>query len=220
MHNSLESSWQSLLNQEFTKKYWLELEKEVTNAYANGPVFPAEPDLFAAFKACPFLKVKVVILGQDPYHGAGQAHGLSFSVPEGVAIPPSLRNIFKELKTDTGSRIPASLNLMRWAKQGVLLLNSTLTVLPHQPGSHQKLGWETFTDSVISSISTNRENLVFILWGKFAQAKAGLVDESKHIVLQAPHPSPFSAHTGFFGSRPFTKTNDYLLKHKKEPISW
>jgi len=176
--------------------------------------------MFAAFDACPFDKVKVVILGQDPYHEPGQAHGLCFSVNDGVPFPPSLQNIFKEIHDDIGTPVPMSGDLTRWANQGVLLLNATLTVRAHQAGSHQNKGWEQFTDAVIHRLAQERENLVFILWGSYAQRKGEFIDRSRHLVLQSPHPSPLSAHRGFFGNRHFSRTNEYLTAHGIEPILW
>jgi uracil-DNA glycosylase len=183
-------------------------------------VFPPDKFIFNAFNVTPFEKIKVVILGQDPYHGYGQAHGLSFSVPHGINSPPSLKNIFKELKADLNIEIPNNGNLTKWANQGVFLLNSFLTVESNLPASHQNIGWEQFTDFCISAISKQKENVVFLLWGKFAQEKSKLIDSSKHLVLLAPHPSPFSAHTGFIGCKHFSKTNDYLISKKIEPIDW
>jgi uracil-DNA glycosylase len=183
-------------------------------------IFPPGNRIFSAFDQTPFDKVKVVILGQDPYHGMGQAHGLCFSVNDGIQIPPSLQNIFKELKTDNGFEIPQSGNLSKWANQGVFLLNATLTVRQNEAGSHQKKGWETFTDKVIQHISDQKEHVVFILWGKFAQSKNKLIDTTKHLVLVAAHPSPLSAYNGFLGCKHFSKTNDYLQRNHKEPIDW
>lgn len=216
----MDPSWKTALEEEFVKPYFIELTKTVETAYQNDTVFPAPKNIFRALELCPFDKVRVVILGQDPYHGPGQAHGLSFSVPDGVKIPPSLKNVYKEIASDVGTPISESGNLERWAKQGVLLLNATLTVKDGEPGSHQKIGWETFTDAIIRNISREKKHVVFLLWGKFAQAKASLIDESKHLILQAPHPSPFSAHTGFFGCKHFSKTNQYLKKHSLSEIEW
>ncbi len=220
MAKILESSWQKALADQFSQPYFLKLSAEIENSYKQGPVFPAKEGVYKAFHLCPLSEVKVVVLGQDPYHGDGQAHGLAFSVPDGIKIPPSLRNIYKELESDLGIPPRLSGNLEGWAKQGVLLLNSTLTVLPGQPGSHQGLGWETFTDAVIKTISTERQHVVFILWGKYAEAKGRLIDQNKHLVLNAPHPSPFSAYTGFFGCRHFSQANEYLRKHNQQPIDW
>jgi uracil-DNA glycosylase len=220
MQTSLEPSWQKALAREMAKPYYQTLTNDVTTAYRNTAVFPAQELIFAAFDHCPFSAVRVVILGQDPYHGENQAHGLSFSVPDGVKIPPSLNNIYKELVSDLGGLRPVTGDLTSWAKQGVLLLNATLTVLSGKPGSHKKLGWTEFTDAVITNISNQKENVVFILWGKEAQAKIALIDTNKHLVLAAPHPSPLSAYTGFFGSKPFSKTNDYLKQHHLPTIAW
>lgn len=216
----IEPSWQAVLADEFTKPYFVALSRTIKDAYLRTPVFPPPALVFNAFTLCPFNQVKVVILGQDPYHGARQAHGLSFSVPDGVKCPPSLMNIYKELATDLGTPTRSTGNLETWAEQGVLLLNATLTVLPGQPGSHQGLGWEEFTDAVIKTVSEKKRNVVFILWGKYAQAKKSLIDNTKHFIIESPHPSPFSAHTGFFGSRPFSRTNEYLLKNGDQPIDW
>lgn len=220
MHTALETSWKSALSEEFEKPYFTNLSSSIQQAYLDGKVYPPSKEVFKAFNLCPLNKLKVVILGQDPYHGEGQAHGLSFSVEDGVRIPPSLKNIYKEIKTDIGTEISTSGNLERWAIQGVLLLNATLTVLPNKPGSHQGLGWETFTDAVIKTISNKKEHVVFILWGNFARSKAALIDKEKHLVLESPHPSPFSAHSGFFGCKHFSKTNTYLEKHSQPPIVW
>jgi uracil-DNA glycosylase len=200
----------------------VELRKFLLQQKQNGvQIFPKNKDIFNAFELTPFDKVKVVLLGQDPYHGKDQAHGLSFSVQKGIAIPPSLKNIYKELETDICRfKTPAHGNLNYWAQQGVLLLNATLTVAENSPSSHQKAGWENFTNQVIQTLSDQKENLVFILWGKFAQAKSALIDEQKHLVIKSPHPSPFSAHSGFFGSKPFSKTNDYLMEKGLEEIDW
>lgn len=216
----IEPSWQAVLADEFTKPYFVSLSQSIKEAYLKTPVFPPPSLLFHAFTLCPFDKVQVVILGQDPYHGTGQAHGLSFSVPDGVKCPPSLMNIYKELQSDLGIPLRSSGSLENWAHQGVLLLNATLTVLPGQPGSHQGLGWEEFTDTIIKTISERKKNVVFILWGKYAQAKKSLINTTAHLVIESPHPSPFSAHTGFFGSRPFSRTNEYLRTHGLIPIDW
>lgn len=220
MNIPLEHSWQEALQTELRTPYFLHLIEAITTAYTTTTVFPAQNDIYNAFLFCPFNNVSVVILGQDPYHGPGQAHGLSFSVPEGIKIPPSLKNIYKELQTDIGTSIPTTGNLEHWAKQGVLLLNATLTVEAGKPGSHQGLGWETFTDAIIKKISDEKEHVVFLLWGNFAKSKATLIDETKHLVLQAPHPSPFSAYTGFFGCKHFSKTNEYLSTHHLPTIMW
>lgn len=217
----IEKSWKEKLASEFTSPYFSLLTTKVADAYlSTSPTYPPFQNIFSAFELCPFNKVKVVILGQDPYHGPSQAHGLSFSVPEGAPIPPSLRNIYKEIKEDVGKDIPVSGNLENWAKQGVLLLNATLTVKGGQPASHQGIGWETFTDAVIKKIAQDKEHVVFILWGKYAEAKANLIDQKKHLILIAPHPSPFSAYKGFFGCKHFSQTNRYLLKTNQTPIAW
>jgi uracil-DNA glycosylase len=220
MHVKIEPSWKAALAKEFEEPYFATLSAAIKQAYLEGTVYPPPKLIFNAFDLCPFDHVKVVILGQDPYHGPGQAHGLSFSVPDGVKNPPSLQNIYKELTSDLGVPPKTSGNLEAWAKQGVLLLNATLTVLPQRPGSHQGLGWETFTDAVIKTISDQKEHVVFILWGKYAQAKRSLINTTKHLIIESPHPSPFSAHTGFFGSKPFSQTNEYLSKHNLVPINW
>lgn len=220
MNVKIEASWQEALKTEFDKTYFQDLTAKIKNLYQTNTIYPHPKNIFNAFNLCPFLQVKVVILGQDPYHGPSQAHGLSFSVPDGVKTPPSLQNIYKELHDDIGKDIPNSGNLEHWAKQGILLLNATLTVQANEAGSHQGLGWETFTDSVIKTISDKKEHIVFILWGKYAGAKASLIDKNKHLILLAPHPSPFSAYTGFFGSKPFSKTNSYLKEHGLEIINW
>ena len=220
MNLELETSWKQALESEFEKEYFTELAGKVHGAYLTGQIHPTLKNIFKAFELCRYDAVRVVILGQDPYHGRDQAHGLSFSVPEGVKIPPSLRNIYKEIATDIGKEIPTSGNLEHWATQGVLLLNATLTVANEQPASHQGWGWETFTDAIIKIVSDEKEHVVFILWGKYAQAKVSLIDTKKHFVLQAPHPSPFSAHAGFFGCKHFSKTNEYLARHRLPPVNW
>jgi len=220
MDIKIEKSWQEALQEEFEKVYFKQLQKNIESTYKTENIFPPQDLIFNALNLCPLPNLKVVILGQDPYHGPNQAHGLSFSVSDDVKIPPSLRNIYKELNSDLGLPIPTSGNLEHWAKQGVLLLNATLTVRASEAGSHQGLGWETFTDEIIKTISNQRENVVFLLWGKFAQAKAELVDSNKHLILTAPHPSPFSAYTGFFGCKHFSKTNEHLVKNGAKPITW
>jgi len=222
MKVKIESSWAEHLQDEFEQKYFADLTKFVKEEYKNGAVYPAPKNIFRAFDLCPFDKVKVVILGQDPYHGEGQANGLAFAVDEGVTLPPSLQNIFKEIESDCRHVVSAkrSGDLSRWAEQGVLLLNATLTVRAHTAGSHQDRGWERFTDAVIHTLSEKRENLVFILWGNYAKAKGAHIDRSKHLVLEAPHPSPLSAHSGFFGCKHFSKTNEYLTAHGETPIDW
>jgi uracil-DNA glycosylase len=217
---TIHKSWLEVLTREFEAPYFAELKRFLTEENAKHTVYPPESQVFAAFNHVPFNQIKVVILGQDPYHGPNQAHGLSFSVPDGVRPPPSLQNIFKELNADLKLPIPQTGNLIPWADQGVLLLNATLTVRANTPGSHQKHGWERFTDAAIRAVSDQREHCVFILWGKYAGAKAALIDGSKHLILTAPHPSPFSAHTGFFGCRHFSQTNDYLVQYGNKPIDW
>ena len=221
MDIQLEKEWKTALSDEFSKPYFLQLIHFVKQEYQNKTCFPDEKDIFAAFNSCPLEQLKVVIIGQDPYHGEGQANGLCFSVQDGVKHPPSLQNIFKELGKDTGKEYPKSGNLYAWAKQGVLLLNATLTVAAHKAGSHQKQGWETFTDSVIQYISEHRENIVFLLWGGFAKNKGKHIDTDKHLVLTSGHPSPLSANRGYwFGNKHFSKTNTYLLKKGIREIVW
>lgn len=220
MKVAIEDSWKEALKEEFDKGYFKELADKVKSAYLQGPVFPPPKLVFNAFALCPFDRVKVVVIGQDPYHGRGQAHGLSFSVPDGTAVPPSLQNIYKEIKSDLGKELPKTGNLERWAKQGVLLLNATLTVFEARAGSHQGWGWETFTDAVIKKISEEKEGVVFMLWGRYAQNKSSLIDANKHLILKAPHPSPLSAHNGWFGSKHFSQANEYLRSKGQEPIDW
>ena len=220
MEVKIESSWKERLENEFGKSYFNDLIGFVKSEYASQRIYPPGKLIFNAFEKCPFDQTKVVILGQDPYHEPGQAHGLCFSVPDGVSFPPSLQNIFKEIHTDLGLPIPKSGNLERWAEQGVFLLNATLTVRAHQAGSHQKKGWETFTDEVIHLLSESGDHLVFLLWGAYAQRKSELIDSRKHLVLTSVHPSPLSAHRGFFGNHHFSKANEYLIYHGKEPINW
>ena len=216
----IEKEWLEVLRTEFEKPYFTELKAFLTEEKKQYRVYPPGSRIFAAFDYTPFSKVKVVILGQDPYHGDGQAHGLCFSVPDGVALPPSLVNIYKELSTDLGIPVPKSGNLENWARQGVLLLNATLTVRANQAGSHQRHGWENFTDEIIRQLSARHTGLVFILWGSYAQAKEALIDTSRHFVLKAVHPSPLSVYRGFFGCRHFSKTNELLLQAGKEPVDW
>ena len=216
----IEQSWKALLQEEFDKPYFVELTDFVRTEYKSYRIYPPGSQIFNAFNLCPFDKVKVVIIGQDPYHGPGQAHGLCFSVNDGVPFPPSLRNIFKEVNDDIGSPIPQSGNLTRWATQGVLLLNATLTVREHSAGSHQRRGWETFTDAVIRIISEQKSKVVFILWGAYAQSKVSLIDSSRHLVLRSVHPSPLSAHAGFFGNHHFSLANDYLVRNGLTSIDW
>lgn len=216
----IEKEWLEVLRPEFEKSYFIDLKLSLLEEKKRYNVYPPGNRIFAAFNYTPFSRVKVVILGQDPYHGDGQAHGLCFSVPDGVALPPSLVNIFKELTTDIGIPMPKSGNLEKWAKQGILLLNATLTVRANQAGSHQGRGWENFTDEVIRQLSSRHAGLVFILWGSYAQAKEALIDTNKHFVLKAVHPSPLSVYRGFFGCRHFSKTNELLAKEDKQPIDW
>ncbi|NHE57530.1 uracil-DNA glycosylase [Cyclobacterium plantarum] len=220
MNVKIENSWKQLLEEEFSNPYFKELVTFVKTAYQTNTIYPKGEHIFRAFDLCPVDQVKVIILGQDPYHGPGQAHGLSFSVPEGVSFPPSLLNIFKELKNDLDIPLPSHGNLEKWAKQGVLLLNATLTVEAHKAGSHQQKGWENFTDAVVKKLAQNKAHLVFMLWGAYAQKKAGMISDTKHLKLHAPHPSPLSAHRGFFGCQHFSKTNDYLIKNGQQPINW
>ena len=220
MNVQIEEGWKQRLAPEFEKDYFVKLTEFVRSEYAHTTVFPPGRLIFNAFNLCPFDRVKVVIIGQDPYHGLGQAHGLCFSVNDGVAFPPSLRNIFKEIQSDLGKPMPTSGNLTRWAEQGVLLLNATLTVRAHAAGSHQKRGWEEITDAVIRALVAEREHLVFILWGAYAQQKGAFIDRTKHLVLTSAHPSPMSARQGFFGNHHFSLTNDYLKAHGETPIDW
>lgn len=221
MDVKIETSWKKVLKNEFEKDYFLHLVAFLKAERAtNKIVYPPGSLIFNAFEKTPFDKVKVVILGQDPYHNPGQAHGLSFSVPDGVKAPPSLLNIFKELKNDLGIEISKNGNLEKWAEQGVLLLNASLTVRENEAGSHGRAGWLTFTDHVIEKISSGKEGIVFLLWGNFAQAKQELIDETKHFVLRAAHPSPLSAARGFFGCKHFSKTNEILMKEGREPVDW
>lgn len=216
----IEPEWLEVLRPEFEKPYFAGLKSFLLEEKKLYRIYPPGNRIFAAFDYTPFSKVKVVILGQDPYHGDGQAHGLCFSVPDGIALPPSLVNIYKELNTDLGILIPKSGNLEKWAKQGVLLLNATLTVRANQAGSHQRQGWEIFTDEVIRQLSSRHTGLVFILWGSYAQAKETLIDTSRHFILKAVHPSPLSVYRGFFGCQHFSKTNELLNSAGKEPIDW
>jgi len=221
MEVKIESSWKEKLKNEFNKPYFKDLTEFVKKEYKDETIYPAPKFIFRAFDLCPFDKVKVVILGQDPYHGAKQANGLCFAVDEGTMLPPSLQNIFKEIESDLGEPLKnRSGDLSRWATQGVLLLNATLTVKAHLAGSHQGKGWELFTDAAVKALSEEREHLVFILWGNYAKTKGAHIDRSKHLVLQSAHPSPFSANNGFFGSKPFSKTNAYLVVHGETPIDW
>ena len=220
MQVNIESSWNEALSNTFQQKSFKDLVAFVKDEYASTKVYPPGKEIFNAFDHCPLDSVKVVILGQDPYHGPGQAHGLSFSVKPGVQFPPSLLNIFKEIETDLGKPMPQNGDLTRWADQGVFLLNATLTVRAHQAGSHQRKGWEEFTDEVIRTVSDTQENVVFLLWGAYAQKKSALIDGSKHLILKAPHPSPLSSYRGFFGCKHFSKANTYLISNGKKPIDW
>ncbi|SFB73205.1 uracil-DNA glycosylase [Flexibacter flexilis DSM 6793] len=220
MNVQIAESWKNVLQPEFEKPYFEQLASFVKEEYRTQTVYPAGKLIFNAFDKCSFENAKVVILGQDPYHGEGQANGLSFSVNDGVRKPPSLVNIFKEINNDLGQAAPASGNLERWAEQGVLLLNSVLTVRANTAGSHQNKGWEKFTDAVIYALSEQRENLVFILWGSPAQKKGGVIDPTKHLILKSVHPSPLSAERGFYGNHHFSRTNEYLQAHGKTPIRW
>lgn len=221
MNVKINDSWAERLGNEFAQPYFSQLTDFVRHEYATTTCYPPGRLIFNAFNLCPFDSVKVVIIGQDPYHEAGQAMGLSFSVPDGVAMPPSLQNIFKEIQGDLGIGVPQSGNLTRWAEQGVLLLNATLTVMAHQAGSHQRHGWERFTDAAISRLSEGRDHLVFILWGGYARSKASLIDRSRHLVLESVHPSPLSANRGgWFGNHHFSRCNEYLAGHGMGPINW
>lgn len=221
MQVRIESSWKEKLTEEFEKPYFAELTDFVKSEYEHGTVYPHPKNIFRAFELTPFDAVRVVILGQDPYHGARQAVGLSFAVEDGVTLPPSLRNIYKELTSDVGiDTTERTGDLSHWAKQGVLLLNATLTVRATTAGSHQGRGWEQFTDAVIKKLAEDREGLVFILWGNYARAKGAHIDRTKHLVIESAHPSPFSASSGFFGSKPFSRTNEYLSEKKETAIVW
>ena len=220
MNVQIEESWKEALMPEFSKDYFIRLTDFVRKEYHETTVYPPGKLIFNAFNLCPFDNVKVVIIGQDPYHGPGQAHGLCFSVNDGIQPPPSLVNIFKEINSDLGKPIPQSGNLTRWAEQGVLLLNATLTVRAHQAGSHQRRGWEEFTDAVIRKLAEEKSNLVFILWGSYAQKKGAFIDRNKHLVLTSVHPSPLSAYNGFFGNHHFSLANYYLVRNGKTAIDW
>ena len=220
MNVKIADSWKTRLKPEFEKEYFRNLAEFVRREYSEFKVFPKGRQIFSAFDHCSFDDLKVVIIGQDPYHGDGQANGLCFSVNDGVPMPPSLTNIFKEIKNDLGKEVPPTGNLERWAKQGVLLLNATLTVRANSPGSHQNKGWENFTDAVIRSVSEEKEGVVFMLWGNYAQRKGSVIDPAKHKVLTAAHPSPLAATKGFFGCRHFSQANDYLVQTGREPINW
>lgn len=220
MDVKISESWKNLLQEEFNEPYFEELTRFVKSEYSAGQVFPAGRNIFRAFDKCPFDKLKVVIIGQDPYHGVGQANGLCFSVDDGVQYPPSLQNIFKEIHDDIGSPIPSSGNLDRWAEQGVLLLNAVLTVRAHQAASHAGRGWEQFTDAVVRTIAQRKEGVVYMLWGNYAQRKGQIADPERNLILKSVHPSPLSVYRGFFGCKHFSKANDYLIKSGKEPIVW
>ena len=216
----IEKSWKHKLQSEFEKSYFKTLTTFIRDEYSNQQIYPPAKLIFNAFDKCPFNEVKVVIIGQDPYHNSGQANGLCFSVNDGVRIPPSLLNIYKEIKEDLGKTIPNSGNLERWSQQGVLLLNATLTVRANNAGSHQGKGWEQFTDAVIDILSEECTNIVFMLWGNYAQQKGKNINAKEHLVLESPHPSPLSAHRGFLGNKHFSRTNEYLIQHGKKPIDW
>ena len=220
MNVQIEESWKKRLMPEFEKDYFIRLTDFVRAEYSSTTIYPPGKLIFNAFNLCPFNQTKVVIIGQDPYHGPGQAHGLCFSVNDGITFPPSLQNIFKELQSDLGIAIPTSGNLTRWANQGVLLLNATLTVRAHQAGSHQRKGWEDFTDAAIRTLAEQKEHLVFILWGAYAQKKGAFINREKHLVLTSAHPSPLSAYNGFFGNKHFSRANEYLRAHGETPIEW
>ena len=221
MNVQIEETWKQRLSGEFEKPYFLNLTAAVKQEYAAGTCYPPGRLIFNAFNLCPFGKVKVVIIGQDPYHEPGQAHGLSFSVMDGIPFPPSLQNIFKEVRDDVGADIPMSGNLTRWAQQGVLLLNTTLTVRAHQANSHSRLGWQEFTDAAIRALATEREHLVYLLWGGYARGKSHMIDRTRNLVLESVHPSPLSANRGgWFGNHQFSKCNEYLIQNGKEPINW
>ena len=220
MNVKIAEDWKALLADEFEKPYFAELVGFVREEYSSRQIFPRGGNIFRAFDKCPFDKLKVVIIGQDPYHGEGQANGLCFSVNDGVQFPPSLRNIFQEVESDTGAPVPTSGNLDRWAEQGVLLLNSVLTVRAHEAASHAGRGWEQFTDAVVREIAARREGVVYMLWGSYAQRKGAIADPARNCILKAVHPSPLSAYRGFFGCRHFSQANNYLVAHGKEPIVW
>lgn len=220
LEKQLPKDWHAALSAEFQKTYWAKLESFVAEEYDSATVYPPKTEIFSAFQETPFDSVKLLLLGQDPYHGAGQGHGLSFSVRPGVALPPSLRNIYKELESDLGIKAGKNGYLLPWAKQGVLLLNAVLTVREATPGSHAKKGWEKFSDAVISALNARSEGLVFLLWGGYARKKASLIDGTKHRVIESAHPSPLSANAGFFGSQPFSKVNSALEELGRKPIDW
>lgn len=214
------NDWDEILKDEWSKDYYLNLRKNLIHEYKNYTIYPSMYDIFNALKKVSYKDVKVVILGQDPYHGQGQAHGFSFSVQKGVKTPPSLLNIYKEMHDDLGLYIPNNGNLIKWADQGVLLLNSTLTVRAHQANSHKDIGWSILTDNIIKLLNEREKPIVFLLWGKFAQSKENLITNKRHLIIKSAHPSPFAAHRGFFGSKPFSKTNNFLIKNNMSPIDW
>lgn len=220
MNVRIEQTWKQILDQEWDRDYFIKLTDFVRDSYGSHTIYPPAAKIFAAFDACPFDKVKVVILGQDPYHGPGQANGLCFSVSPGIELPPSLINIFKEVSSDLGTAMPSDGNLERWARQGVLLLNATLTVEAHKAGSHQGHGWEEFTDAAVRKLAEERDGLVFMLWGSYAIRKGAFIDRNRHLVLTAPHPSPLSAYRGFFGCKHFSQANQWLQAHNQTPIEW
>tara|TARA_Y100001972_G_scaffold129212_1_gene195267 strand:- start:9020 stop:9691 length:672 start_codon:yes stop_codon:yes gene_type:complete len=220
MNVKIEPGWHEMLQSEFIQPYFFDLVSFVKSEYQNNTVYPPGNQIFRAFDLCPIDQVKVVIIGQDPYHGPGQANGLCFSVSEKIKMPPSLVNIFKEIRADLGKEFPPNGSLERWASQGVLLLNATLTVRAREAGSHQNKGWEDFTDAVIQKLTEQKSGIVYILWGAYAQRKGEVIQTDKNLVIKSPHPSPFSADRGFFGSKPFSKTNEYLISLGKEPIDW
>ncbi len=221
MEVKIDTSWKNILQDEFSKQYFIDLTNKVKEEYKNKIIYPKGNEIFNAFQYCTFENTKVVILGQDPYHGINEANGLAFSVNKGIRVPPSLKNIYKEIENDLNIKVnKEDGDLSRWAKQGVLLLNSTLTVRKDSAGSHQGIGWEIFTDYVIQRISDLKSNIVFILWGKYAKEKGKNINNEKHLIISSPHPSPFAADRGFFGSKPFSKTNQYLVKHNIQPIDW
>ncbi len=220
MRSLIPEDWQKILADEFTKPYFEELSAFVESEYSEGKIFPPRDLIFNALAKCPFNRVKVVIIGQDPYHGDGQAHGLCFSVPQGVKVPPSLVNIFKEIDRDLNAGIPLSGNLEHWAEQGVLMLNAVLTVRPHEAASHARKGWEKFTDAVVKAVAENRIGVVYMLWGSYAQGKCSMVDPANNLILQSVHPSPLSAYRGFFGCSHFSMANEYLSNRGAEPIEW
>ena len=219
-YGAVTTDWNPILRGEFDKAYWHDLQEFVRNERSQATIYPPHDEVFNALHLTPYAETRVLILGQDPYHGPGQAHGLCFSVRPGVRVPPSLANIHRELHDDIGARVPEHGNLEAWARQGVLLLNATLTVRAGQAGSHQGKGWETFTDEVIAAVNAKPEHVVFVLWGGYARKKQSLVDRGRHTIIESPHPSPLSAHHGFFGSKPFSRANEALVAHGQTPIDW